>query len=57
MSDFNRDAYYNLDELKGKLQDQADSEALLLKQGVVPVEHDGQKYWPKDVVDQLFSED
>lgn len=55
MSEFNRDAYYTLDELKGKLADQADSEALLLKQGVVPVQHDGEKFWPKDVVDQLLS--
>lgn len=55
MSDFNREQYYNLDELKGKLADQADSEALLLKQGVVPVQHDGEKFWPKDVVDQLLS--
>lgn len=57
MSDFNREQYYTLDELKSKLQDQADSEALLLKQGVVPEEHDGQKYWPKDAVDALLSED
>lgn len=55
MEEFNRNEYYNLEELKGKLEDQADSEALLLKQGVYPVVHEGEKYWPKDIVEKVLT--